>query len=72
MFITFFLRKLDAIHDFAREGDTENLIKCVEAGIPIVRVGPLCTRLLIVGISNLKRHQFRENEGQTPLHYAAV
>ncbi|KAI3797750.1 hypothetical protein L1987_33013 [Smallanthus sonchifolius] len=28
-------RKLDATHAFAREGDTENLIKCVEAGIPV-------------------------------------
>ncbi|KAI3797962.1 hypothetical protein L1987_33227 [Smallanthus sonchifolius] len=29
------IRKLDATHAFAREGDTENLIKCVEAGIPV-------------------------------------
>ena len=32
---TLLLRKLDAIHAFAREGDTQNLLKCVEGGIPV-------------------------------------
>ncbi|KAL8502973.1 hypothetical protein ACS0TY_021919 [Phlomoides rotata] len=27
--------KLDGIHAFAREGDEENLLKCIEAGVPL-------------------------------------
>ena len=38
---TFLFRKLDAIHTFAREGDTENLIKCVEGGIAVDMKGML-------------------------------
>lgn len=28
-------RKMDAIHAFAREGEVENLLKCVESGVSI-------------------------------------
>ena len=38
---TFLFRKLDAILTFAREGDTENLIKCVEGGIAVDMKGML-------------------------------
>ncbi|CAN6994959.1 unnamed protein product [Brassica oleracea var. botrytis] len=27
--------KIDAIHAFAREGEVENLLKCIESGIPL-------------------------------------
>ena len=27
--------KMDAIHDFAREGEEENLLKCIENGVPV-------------------------------------
>lgn len=30
-----YLRKIDAIHEFAREGEVENLLKSIESGIPV-------------------------------------
>ena len=27
--------KMDAIHDFAREGEEDNLLKCIENGVPV-------------------------------------
>lgn len=33
-------RKMDAIHAFAREGDGENLLKCIEGGVPVNLKGP--------------------------------
>ncbi|KAI3807990.1 hypothetical protein L1987_23930 [Smallanthus sonchifolius] len=76
--------KLDAIHAFAREGDTENLIKCVEAGIPVdikdsegrtplhwaVDRGHIGTAELL--LSRNADVNLKDNEGQAPLHYAAV
>ncbi|KAD4584204.1 hypothetical protein R6Q59_036951 [Mikania micrantha] len=76
--------KLDAIHAFAREGDTENLIKCVESGIPVdikdsegrtalhwaVDRGHLETAELL--LNRNADVNLKDNDGQTPLHYAAV
>ncbi|XP_024971418.1 acyl-CoA-binding domain-containing protein 1-like [Cynara cardunculus var. scolymus] len=76
--------KLDAIHAFAREGDTENLLKCVEGGIPVdikdsegrtplhwaVDRGHIEAAELLL---NRKADvNLKDNEGQTALHYAAV
>lgn len=30
-----FFRKLDAIHAFAREGEVNNLIKCIDGGVSV-------------------------------------
>ncbi|GJZ82279.1 acyl-CoA-binding domain-containing protein 1-like protein, partial [Tanacetum coccineum] len=76
--------KLDAIHDFAREGDMENLLKCVEAGISVdtkdsegrtplhwaVDRGHIDVVELL--LSRNADVNLKDNEGQTPLHYAAV
>ncbi|KAL8233093.1 hypothetical protein R6Q57_002871 [Mikania cordata] len=76
--------KLDAIHAFAREGDTENLMKCVESGIPVdikdsegrtalhwaVDRGHLETAELL--LNRNADVNLKDNDGQTPLHYAAV
>lgn len=76
--------KLDAIHAFAREGDTENLIKCVEGGVPVdIKDSEGRTPLhwavdrghIEAAESLLSRNadvNSKDNEGQTPLHYAAV
>lgn len=31
----FTFRKMDAIHTFAREGEVDNLLKCIEGGISV-------------------------------------
>ncbi|PWA85036.1 Acyl-CoA-binding protein, ACBP [Artemisia annua] len=76
--------KLDAIHDFAREGDMENLLRCVEAGISVdakdsegrtplhwaVDRGHIDVAELL--LNRNADVNLQDNDGQTPLHYAAV
>lgn len=76
--------KLDALHAFAREGDAENLLKCIESGVPVnvkdsegrtplhwaVDRGHLnVTALLLSRNADVNETDI---DGQTPLHYAAV
>ncbi|KAL6972127.1 Acyl-CoA-binding domain-containing protein 1 [Sarracenia purpurea var. burkii] len=76
--------KMDAIHAFAREGDGENLLKCIETGVPVnlkdsegqtalhwaVDRGHLnIIELLVAKNADVNA---KDNEGQGPLHYAAV
>ncbi|XP_057546050.1 acyl-CoA-binding domain-containing protein 1-like [Amaranthus tricolor] len=76
--------KMDAIHGFAREGDLENLHKCIESGISVnlkdsegrtplhwaVDRGHLPVIELLC-IKNVEMNA-KDNEGQTALHYAVV
>ncbi|XP_038686760.1 acyl-CoA-binding domain-containing protein 1 isoform X2 [Tripterygium wilfordii] len=76
--------KMDAIHAFAREGEVDNLLKCIESGVSVdakdsegrtplhwaVDRGHLNIVEKLVGRN--ADVNTKDNEGQTPLHYAAV
>ncbi|CAN8326162.1 unnamed protein product [Cochlearia groenlandica] len=76
--------KIDAIHEFAREGEVENLLKSIESGISVnakdsegrtplhwaIDRGHLnIAQVLVEKNANVNA---KDNEGQTPLHYAVV
>lgn len=76
--------KMDAIHGFAREGEVENLLKCVEGGVSVnikdsegrtplhwsVDRGHFNVTELLVGRN--ADVNAKDDDGQTPLHYATV
>ncbi|KAH6809715.1 acyl-CoA binding protein 2 [Perilla frutescens var. frutescens] len=76
--------KMDAIHAFAREGDEETLLKCIESGAPLnLKDGEGRTPLhwavdrghVNITALLLKRNadvNAKDKEGQAALHYAAV
>ncbi|KAK4273872.1 hypothetical protein QN277_017183 [Acacia crassicarpa] len=76
--------KMDAIHGYAREGDSTNLLKCIENGVSVnlkdsegqtplhwaVDRGHLeVTELLVSRNADVNA---KDDDGQTPLHYAVV
>ncbi|KAL4574747.1 hypothetical protein LXL04_021583 [Taraxacum kok-saghyz] len=76
--------KMEAIHDFAKEGDIKNLLKCLESGVSIntkdsegrtplhwaVKRGHMDVVDFL--LKNNADVNSRDNEGDTLLHYAAV
>lgn len=76
--------KLDAIHAFAREGEIDNLLKCIEGGVSVNvkdsegrtplhwavdRGHANVVELLVSKDADVNA---KDDEGQTPLHYAVV
>ncbi|KAK3229633.1 hypothetical protein Dsin_001514 [Dipteronia sinensis] len=76
--------KMEAIHAFAREGEANNLLKCIDSGVSVnmrdsegrtplhwaVDRGHFhITEVLLSRKSDVNA---KDNEGQTPLHYAVV
>ncbi|KAL6291690.1 hypothetical protein ACE6H2_009200 [Prunus campanulata] len=76
--------KMDAIHAFAREGEVDNLLKCIESGVSVdlkdsegrtplhwaVDRGHLnMAELLVSKNANVNA---KDNDGQTALHYAVM
>ncbi|XP_056160247.1 acyl-CoA-binding domain-containing protein 2 [Syzygium oleosum] len=76
--------KLDAIHGFAREGETENLLKCIEGGVSVNvkdsegrtplhwAVDRGHSKVVELLVSKDADVNAKDDEGQTPLHYAVV
>lgn len=76
--------KMDAIHAFAREGEVDNMLKCIESGVSVdlkdsegrtplhwaVDRGHLnMAELLVSKNANVNA---KDNDGQTALHYAVM
>ncbi|KAL9661905.1 hypothetical protein QQ045_026733 [Rhodiola kirilowii] len=75
---------MDAIHGFAREGEVDKLLKCIDSGVPVdVKDSEGRTPLhwavdrghqdmVELLMSKNADVNAKDNEGQTPLHYAAT
>uniref|UniRef100_A0A7N0TFS2 ACB domain-containing protein n=1 Tax=Kalanchoe fedtschenkoi TaxID=63787 RepID=A0A7N0TFS2_KALFE len=75
---------MDAIHGFAREGEVDKVLKCIESGVPVdLKDGEGRTSLhwavdrghqdvVELLLSKKADVNAKDNEGQTPLHYAAT